>query len=875
MLELIKTKIFRRQFLYFIVLITFMFTVILSAITVITKQSLEKQVLQHTVLSKEQVVGDLRRYLSNRIQEIKSYVISLEEYNTSEIKSAKIQNYLYEQFLNQDNFRSFGIINKEGIIVNSNLTEDMNAINLKDRDYFKNGMNNISSVSGFLVSKRNGDSIMIIAEPINLSDNTRHVLFGAIAISKMEKIIENFTNKNNNKVFLLDEMHNIVSTNYYNELMAKKVPNKLQRNSTAITALKSKSQGSGTYDDIFNIHVFGSYEWIYSLNIGVIVESDYEVAMVSYTSLVKIVILIAFVVYTLGICLSFLMSLQFIQPLNVIIKSVENFSNNNPQLKEAQPIEIIEDNELNDLVIAINEMQTKIVEREQRFNKLIIQLKEEKKNAAEANKLKSQFLANMSHELRTPLNSIIGFTRRVMKKTKDNLPKVQYENLAIVMSEAEHLLELINNLLDYSKIEAHRMDTYIESFNLVSVIDEISNMFNITLENSTLNYERELYSDNIPILSDRTKVKQILLNLISNAFKYSEKGTIIVSVTEQNDKLIIKVIDEGIGISNKDIQNIFDEFRQVDGSYTRKVGGTGLGLSITKKMTTLLQGSIFVNSEENVGSEFTVVLPKVYKKNTEQNVENIIIDRAYKFTNNKIVCVDDDLAMHKLYKQYFDKENNNVTYLTGKEDVIGVIEEIMPKAVLLDIMLPNKDGWDILAHIKSSDKLRNIAVIMVSVLNERKIAYHLKADNYLVKPVLREELIEAINKVDLLNDFQRDILIADDDDNFVSLAEQVLSDYVTDIRSASDGEIAIQKIKEKKPAILLLDIMMPKYNGFEVLEYLKKNRLLNDIVVIVITAKDLSDKEKQQLEDAADLILRKSGLNIEDIIPQILLEINK
>jgi len=258
-------------------------------------------------------------------------------------------------------------------------------------------------------------------------------------------------------------------------------------------------------------------------------------------------------------------------------------------------------------------MQAVLSVREHALSQKNEELKEQTRQALEASKLKSQFLANMSHELRTPLNSIIGFTTRVIKKGGQYLPPLHLENLNIVKKEAQHLLSLINDLLDYSKIEAGKMEIHIEEFNLVDVIEEVNGMVRSLMEGKPLRYRQKLISNNnIPMQSDRIKVKQILINLLSNAIKYSEKGTIRLIVDQVEHSYRICVQDEGIGISSDNINEIFEEFRQIDGSFTRKVGGTGLGLSITKHYVESLGGQIQVASAPGLGSYFSVFLPMKY-----------------------------------------------------------------------------------------------------------------------------------------------------------------------------------------------------------------------------------------------------------------------
>ncbi|MCX7921903.1 MAG: PAS domain S-box protein [Clostridia bacterium] len=261
---------------------------------------------------------------------------------------------------------------------------------------------------------------------------------------------------------------------------------------------------------------------------------------------------------------------------------------------------------------------------EEELKKKNEELRAQKIKAIEAIRLKSQFLANMSHELRTPLNSILGFTTRVIKKGGELLPKVQLENLIIVREEGQHLLDLINNLLDYSKMEAGKMQVHPERFNLIKVVDEVNSIVHTLMDGKPLTYERKYYTnEDIYIMSDRIKVKQILINLLSNAIKYSDKGTVSLFIDKVGDKYCIKVQDEGIGIALEDLNSIFDEFRQLDGSYTRKAGGTGLGLSITKRFVEMLGGSIEVISASGIGSCFTVYLPIEYKNINNEDCSNI------------------------------------------------------------------------------------------------------------------------------------------------------------------------------------------------------------------------------------------------------------
>ncbi len=294
------------------------------------------------------------------------------------------------------------------------------------------------------------------------------------------------------------------------------------------------------------------------------------------------------------------------RPLKSLITAIERVISKNYQT----PIEIETDKELQVLINHFNHMQSVIHMRELELSNKNEVLKIQMAVANEANQLKSQFLANMSHELRTPLNAIIGFTNRALKKTADSLPVTQKDNLVIVKEEAEHLLDLINEILDYSKIEAGKMNLHIESFDLIKVIEESYAITKNIAFKKHLQYKQSILTPTpLPMISDRMKVRQILINLLSNAFKYSDRGTVTLSVSLERHFYRIELTDEGIGIADDQLEYIFDEFRQLDGSHTRKVGGTGLGLSITRKLISMLNGTIHVQSTQHVGSCFTVYLP--------------------------------------------------------------------------------------------------------------------------------------------------------------------------------------------------------------------------------------------------------------------------
>jgi signal transduction histidine kinase/DNA-binding response OmpR family regulator len=608
-----------------------------------------------------------------------------------------------------------------------------------------------------------------------------------------------------------------------------------------------------------------------------LIEEEKETQEIRYQTLIEaeqktgyVMTFGGFFTAVLSIAISIFTALSISRPVKLLIAATNNIK----EQKYQEQLKLTSDKDINLLINGFNEMQDMIKSRENELNIKNTALKAQMAEVNEANKLKSQFLANMSHELRTPLNSIIGFTNRVIKKSGENLPATQLENLSIVRDEANHLLELINGILDYSKIEAGKMEIHAENFNLLKVAEEVYQMTKTLAETQNIGYKQTAFTDTeIPIYSDRMKVKQILINLLSNAFKYSESGTVTFSVGKKESNYYIRVKDEGVGISQEDLSHIFDEFRQVDGTYTRKVGGTGLGLSITKKFVEMLGGEIKVCSTVGNGSCFTVILPEniAYKaENLTENEEDIINADDRK----TIVCVDDDPNIQRLYRQYLNDYEFKTIALNGQENVLEKIQEIHPDAILLDIMLPTKDGWEILSELKDNADTRNIPVIMASVLSEKKLAYRMKADEYLIKPVTQDELLDTIMRT-ISKKRGIDVLVGDDDENFLNLIGQFLEEEGIPYRLAKDGEAVLKEMQFKKPDILILDIMMPKKDGFTVIEEVRSKEEIKDTPIIVVTAKDLTNKEKEELHERTSIVIQKSAVMMDTVMETLVKRIKE
>jgi PAS domain S-box-containing protein len=507
----------------------------------------------------------------------------------------------------------------------------------------------------------------------------------------------------------------------------------------------------------------------------------------------------------------------------------------------------------------------------------ITELQRARQAAINASQAKSTFLANMSHELRTPLNAITGFTRIVRRKGEGSLPQKQLENLDKVLVSADHLLNLINTILDIAKIEAGRMDVQQHAFSLPALVELVMGTTQPLIKSGV-----KLVSDLQPgletIHSDPEKIKQILINLISNAAKFTHTGTISVCGRAARDFIQICVEDTGIGISPEALERIFEEFQQADSSTTRQYGGTGLGLSISKHLARLLDGDLTVASQEGVGSTFTLTIPYPRQPGQGQSEEHPAkLQPGIPAGQEPLVLViDDDRNAHDMLCEILCESGFRMVSAYSGSQGVQLAREMAPDAILLDIMMPDKDGWQTLHELKSKDATRSIPVILITVTDNKPLGYRLGAADYLVKPLMESEVQAALERLSIKDSLQsttenadtgesfshqgKRLLVVDDDPQVIDLISQLLQDSSYTIRTASDGEAALQAVAEQHPDVILLDLLMPNLDGFGVLDALQSKPETAEIPVIVITAKTLSEAEAERLQQRAYSVIQKSSL---------------
>jgi len=584
-------------------------------------------------------------------------------------------------------------------------------------------------------------------------------------------------------------------------------------------------------------------------------------------------------------------------------------------------------------------------------------LEKQSRDVLEASRLKSQFLANMSHELRTPLNAVLALSEILAERISGDLNDEQVKQVTLINRSGRNLLRLINDILDLSKIEAGRLEVYLSVFELRATISAVKDTIAPLAAEKKLDFEVVL-DPALPacVKSDDAKIRQVLVNLLGNAVKFTHSGGVTLTLSRRDRPLPgsdeppppmsdqgpfwleFKVSDTGIGIPHDAIEKIFDEFQQADGSATRKYGGSGLGLAISKRLTELMGGEISAESEEGKGSAFRVLLPVEGVVSNEQTVSTSIIRpetshsriaareaqppaapamaRAARGTDPGVrraeqppasgkrkwvtplrehpipisprfldirddthnllphiptlLVVDDDPESLYVYRQFLSRSGYQVIFAINGEQVVEKARQFSPVAIILDLMLPHKSGWEVLEELKITEDLKNIPVIIASVLDHRERGVCAGAFRYLTKPMSERQLsgvlaeLEKARKKDV-----RRVLVIDDDPVEIGIAKTLFAKAGLDVVAMQDGAAAVDWAAAEHPDFIVLDLMMPVMDGFEVLSRLKANPATAKIPVLVYTAKEVSEEEKKRLLPAAQRIFPKMPLQIEEMLDEL------
>ncbi len=498
--------------------------------------------------------------------------------------------------------------------------------------------------------------------------------------------------------------------------------------------------------------------------------------------------------------------------------------------------------------------------------RLYQQAQETAEKLKEVDRLKSEFLANMSHELRTPLNSIIGFSKVILKEIDGPLTEMQHTDLTAIYESGQHLLALINDILDISKIEAGKMEFIFEPTDLKEVIRSVLSTAIALVKDKPVKLQSSI-PDDLPIVrADNRRLRQVILNLLSNAAKFTSEGYVRVAATYDDYQVIVSVQDTGIGIPPDKMDAVFEQFQQVDSSSTRRYEGTGLGVPLSKRFIELHGGDMWLESQIGEGTTFYFSLPIDGPDAKKEEDEDLLEESSSDIRT--VLTVDDDEGVITLFRRYLEKQGYRVIGLTSGDRVVEEAKRLKPYAITLDVIMPDKDGWQVIQDLKADPETRDIPVLICSIVSDSDKGLSMGVSDYLVKPIMEHDLLNALERLERGED-ERHVLVVDDNPDDRGLLRRILENAGYDVDAAAGGAEAIIQIHSDPPDLIVLDLMMPEVDGFAVLENLKMNESTRHIPIVVVTAKELGPEERMRLQQRVQALLQKGLFDQEQLLRDV------
>ena len=514
------------------------------------------------------------------------------------------------------------------------------------------------------------------------------------------------------------------------------------------------------------------------------------------------------------------------------------------------------------------------------------ELERAKQAAEEASRTKSLFLANMSHELRTPLNAILGYSEMLHEEAADQELDGFSADLDRINAAGRHLLSLINDILDLSKIEAGKMELYLEEFDISHMLEEVTSTVQPLVEKNANTLHVEYEPDAGVMRGDLTKMRQCLFNLLSNAAKFTKEGHITLEVRRERmesvdndaarDWMVFRVTDSGIGLSAEQILGLFQAFTQADASTTRKFGGTGLGLALTRRFCQMMGGDVTVQSVPGEGSIFTIKVPAMVEDAQEEAGDDnapLASDSTARTIESDtlpppgtcVLVIDDDATQRDLMRRFLAKEGFPAQTASSGEEGLRLAHQLRPIAITLDVMMPGIDGWSVLAALKADTALCDIPVIMLTMVDDKNRGYALGAADYATKPVDRTRLSQILKRYACSHP-PCPVLLVEDDDVTRQMMRAMLEKEGWAVAEAANGREALERVAENRPHLILLDLMMPEMDGFEFAAALHRREEWSSIPIVVLTAKDLTSEDRLRLNGYVQKILQKAGQSREEML---------
>jgi CheY-like chemotaxis protein/anti-sigma regulatory factor (Ser/Thr protein kinase) len=475
----------------------------------------------------------------------------------------------------------------------------------------------------------------------------------------------------------------------------------------------------------------------------------------------------------------------------------------------------------------------------------------------------------MSHELRTPLNAIIGYSEMLKEDAEEHGNDDYVSDLEKIRSSGKHLLALINDVLDLSKIEAGKMELFLETFDVRTAVNDVVTTVH-PLINANANTLELKFAENLGLIrADLTKTRQMLLNLLSNASKFTNHGRIGLSVSRDQSGFVFAVSDSGIGMTDEQMTRLFEAFSQAEASTTRRYGGTGLGLAITKRFSEMMGGSVSVESKPGVGSTFTIRIPEdvdAALNAAKQSESHSTVENGAGHAG-RVLVIDDESSVRTLLRRFLSREGFSVDEAPSGEAGLARAREVKPDAITLDVIMPGMDGWSVLAALKADPTLADIPVIMLTVVDDKRKGYALGAADFLTKPIDREHLKRVLVRYGAGTSSHR-VLLVEDDLATTELMKRTLESEGWDVVLARNGREGLEKLDAAQPSLILLDLMMPEMDGFDFVERLRSDRK-SDIPVVIVTAKDLTDEDRAKLNGHVTTVLQKGNYSRDELLSEV------
>jgi signal transduction histidine kinase/CheY-like chemotaxis protein len=498
-----------------------------------------------------------------------------------------------------------------------------------------------------------------------------------------------------------------------------------------------------------------------------------------------------------------------------------------------------------------------------------LELEQARDEANAANRAKSAFLANMSHELRTPLTAVLGYCELLEEEVEEMGETTIGEDLKKIGMNARHLLSLINDVLDLSKIEAAKLEIVEAPVETAGLLQEVEAAAEALMQAKANRFRIDAAAAPRSIVTDELRLRQILLNLIGNAAKFTENGDIVLTVrpaAADPKKVEFEVRDTGIGMSDEQIANLFKRFQQADETTTRKYGGTGLGLALTQALTIMMGGTVAVRSKLGEGSVFTVALPIEGRPSDAPAAPSVTMPQDVG-TGPKVLVVDDDAGVRELLYRILTKEGFAVTTCHQAEEAVGRAKELQPDAILLDVLMPGMDGWAVLQALRRDPDTADIPIIMQTLLDAEHVALSLGADGYLRKPLKKAHLLEALATVRA--DGRRRVMVVDDDAATRERMARVLRRDGWQVSHHPDGAAALEALPEIEPDLILVDLVMPVMDGHAFIRELRRDERWRRTPVVVMTAEDVAEVSSSGLTPLTDDIIQKGSIPLAELVERL------